>query len=73
MREPLRRGGERTVGTRGVETPGEHGLQNQLSRVHGLTIVTEVTITVGCLGLFCMGPFPSSWVASPSLDVGVCA
>lgn len=43
LREPLERGGS-IVGTRGVETPGEHGLQNQLSRVHGPT-ETEMTIT----------------------------
>lgn len=43
-REPLGRGGGRIAGTRGVETPGAQGLQNQLSRVQGLT-ETEMTIT----------------------------
>lgn len=39
LKEPLETGGGNVVGTRGVETPGEHGLQN-----HGLT-ETEMTIT----------------------------
>lgn len=43
LREPLKRREGSIVGTRGVETP-EHGLQNQLSRVHGLT-ETEMTTT----------------------------